>query len=222
MLFTLLLGSLIAAAFGLMNQVPGGFVPPKDQGNFIGSVQLPAAASLNRTSTVTEKVDAILTGIPGMEKRLVINGYNVLNGVTQSDSALFVAKLKPWGERTAPEEQLKSIILATYRQASRLPEAVVLAFNPPPIPGLGAAGVSWEIDLWGCYRRASEAAQAEMLASAEARHGINASLVGAVANYYYQLAALRDIHTVTAHAADARPAQFHPPRPAVGADRTPP
>ncbi len=141
MLFTLLLlGSLIAAAFGLMNKVPGGFVPPEDQGYFIGSVQLPAAASLNRTATVTEKVDAILTGIPGMEKRLIINGYNVLNGVTQSDSALFVAKLKPWGERTAPEEQLKSIILATYRQVSRLPEAVVLAFNPPPIPGLGSTG----------------------------------------------------------------------------------
>jgi len=140
LLALLMLGILILAAVGLMNKVPGGFVPPEDQGYFIGSVQLPAAASLNRTAAVTEKVDGILAGIPGMEKRLIINGYNVLNGVTQSDSALFVAKLKPWEERTSAAEQLKAIIGATYQQAARLPEAIVLAFNPPPIPGLGSTG----------------------------------------------------------------------------------
>jgi hydrophobe/amphiphile efflux-1 (HAE1) family protein len=140
-LLTLLtLGILIFAAVALMNKVPGGFVPPEDQGYFIGSVQLPAAASLNRTEAVSDKVDQILAGIPGMEKRLVINGYNILNGVTQSDSAMFVAKLKPWEERTAPEEQLRAIIGATYQQVARLPEAIVLAFNPPPIPGLGSTG----------------------------------------------------------------------------------
>ena len=140
LLALLMLGILILTAVGLMNKVPGGFVPPEDQGYFIGSVQLPAAASLNRTAAVTEKVDGILAGIPGMEKRLIINGYNVLNGVTQSDSALFVAKLKPWEERTSAAEQLKAIIGATYQQAARLPEAIVLAFNPPPIPGLGSTG----------------------------------------------------------------------------------
>lgn len=140
-LLTLLtLGILIFAAFWLMNKVPGGFVPPEDQGYFIGSVQLPTAASLNRTAVVTTKVDAILADIPGMEKRLVINGYSILNGVNQSDSALFVGKLKPWGERTKPSETLNAIIGATMQQASRLPEAVVLAFNPPPIPGLGSTG----------------------------------------------------------------------------------
>lgn len=66
---------------------------------------------------------------------------------------------------------------------------------------LGGAGISWEIDLWGRYRRSSEAAQAELLASSEAMHGMRASLVGSVAAYYYQLAALREIQTVTQHAA---------------------
>jgi len=140
MLALLTLAILIFAAFGLMSKVPGGFVPPEDQGYFIGHIQLPAAASLNRTLAASEKVDGILAALPGMEKRLVINGYNILNGVTQSDSALFVATLKPWAERTAPEMQLKAIIMATYQQAARLPEAMVLAFNPPPIPGLGSTG----------------------------------------------------------------------------------
>lgn len=133
-----LLGILIFAAFALMNRVPGGFVPAEDQGYFLGSVQLPAAASLNRTQAVTEKVDAILKGYEAVDKRLIINGYNILNGAPQSDSALFVSTLKPWSERAG--DSLKTVLLGTYMQGVKLPDAVVLAFNPPPIPGLGATG----------------------------------------------------------------------------------
>lgn len=134
------LGILIFAAFGLMRAVPGGFVPAEDQGYFLGSVQLPPAASLNRTEAVTVQVDDILKSHAAVDKRLIINGYNILNGAPQSDSALFVATLKPWAERTAAQDSLKAVLAGTYRQATGLPEAVVLAFNPPPIPGLGSTG----------------------------------------------------------------------------------
>jgi hydrophobe/amphiphile efflux-1 (HAE1) family protein len=136
----LTLAILIFAAFWLMTKVPGGFVPPEDQGYFLGHVQLPAASSLNRTVAVTEKFDQMLATRPGVEKRLIINGHNILNGVPQSDSALVVVKLKPWEERTAPAESLKAMIMGTYQQAASLPQAVVLAFNPPPVPGLGQTG----------------------------------------------------------------------------------
>ena len=135
-----MLGILTFAAFGLMTKVPGGFVPSEDQGYFLGSVQLPAAASLNRTEVVSAKVDTILESFPAVEKRLVINGYNILNGAPQSDSALFVATLKPWGERKTEADSLKAVLLGTYQQAAKLPEGVVMAFNPPPIPGLGSTG----------------------------------------------------------------------------------
>jgi hydrophobe/amphiphile efflux-1 (HAE1) family protein len=135
-----MLGIIIFATFGLMGKVPGGFVPSEDQGYFLGSVQLPAAASLNRTEAVTAKVDDILKSYPAVEKRLIINGYNILNGAPQSDSALFVATLKPWAERKTEADSLKSVLLGTYLQAAKLPEAIVLAFNPPPIPGLGSTG----------------------------------------------------------------------------------
>ena len=84
LLSLMLLAILIFAAVGLMNKVPGGFVPPEDQGYFIGSVQLPSAASLNRTIDATAKVDDILSTLPGIEKRLMINGFNILNGANQS------------------------------------------------------------------------------------------------------------------------------------------
>jgi len=66
---------------------------------------------------------------------------------------------------------------------------------------LGGAGISWEIDLWGRYRRASEAAQAELLASEEARHGMQSSLIASVARYYFQLATLHDTLAVTKRSA---------------------
>ncbi|SFM95704.1 hydrophobe/amphiphile efflux-1 (HAE1) family protein [Formivibrio citricus] len=135
-----MLAILIFAAVALMKKVPGGFVPPEDQGGFISSIQLPPAASLNRTEVVAARYDEALGALPGVEKRLVINGFNVLNGAPQSDSALVVVKLKPWEERRKPTEQLGSIIDSVYAMASKFPEATILAFNPPAIPGFDATG----------------------------------------------------------------------------------
>jgi hydrophobe/amphiphile efflux-1 (HAE1) family protein len=131
---------LIGAAFMLMSRVPGAFVPPEDQGYFIGNVQLPEAASMNRTIAATEKVDAVLAAQPGIEKRLMINGYNMLTGAVQSNSALFVAVLEPWEERTTPEKGLRAIMQGVYAKAAEVREASTLVFNPPPIPGLGTSG----------------------------------------------------------------------------------
>ncbi len=131
---------LIGATVLLMSRVPGAFVPPEDQGYFVGSVQLPDAASMNRTIAATEKVDAVLAQQPGIEKRLIINGYNMLTGTVQSNSALFVAVLEPWEERTAPEKSLRAIMQGVYASAATVREATTLVFNPPPIPGLGTSG----------------------------------------------------------------------------------
>ncbi len=136
----LLLAALIVAAFGLMQKIPGGFVPPEDQGYFIGSIQLPEAASMNRTIEFSEKIDGILAATPGVEKRLIINGFNILSGAPLPNSALFVTVLKPWAERKTAEEGLGTIIRSIYLKAAQLPEAITLAFNPPPIPGLGSTG----------------------------------------------------------------------------------
>lgn len=141
LVFALLtLAILTATAFVLMQRIPGGFVPGEDQGYFIGSIQLPEAASMNRTIEFSEKIDQIVATTPGVEKRLLINGYNVLSGAPLPNSALFVTVLKPWGERKSTETGLGTIIRTIYMKAAQLPEAITLAFNPPPIPGLGATG----------------------------------------------------------------------------------
>ena len=67
---------------------------------------------------------------------------------------------------------------------------------------MGGASISWEIDLWGRYRRADEAARAQLLATSEAQHAVMASLIGKVAKYYFQLAALQETHAITRRTAD--------------------
>lgn len=136
----LLLAVLVLGTVGLMRAVPGGFVPPEDQGYFIGSLQLPPAASLNRTEKATADLQKIIDATPGVQGTLVINGFNILTGAVQSDSALFVVALKPWEQRTSPELQLKAILGHFMKNAQSLREATVLAFNPPPVPGLGSTG----------------------------------------------------------------------------------
>ena len=134
------LAVLIGAAGWLMSAVPGGFVPGEDQGYFIGAVTLPEASSMNRTMAVTKAVDDFLARTPGVDQRLMINGYNILNGAVQPNTALFVAVLKPWEDRRTLETGLRSIIMSVYKNAGGIPQAVTLAFNPPPIPGLGSTG----------------------------------------------------------------------------------
>ena len=134
------LAVILGLAGGLLRSVPGGFVPPEDQGYFIGSMQLPEGAAMRRTIAAAEKIDALVADTPGIARRLMVNGYNILSGVPQSNSAMFVAGLTPWEERTTRELSLRSILMSLYQRGAKNPEASVLVFNPPPIPGLGTTG----------------------------------------------------------------------------------
>lgn len=136
----LLLVALGGATVAIMDRVPGAFVPAEDQGYFIGGVIMPDAASLNRTMAVGEQLQKILDAQPAIDRSMIISGYSILNNSVQPDAALFVAELKPWAERKTPELSLKATMQGVMAGAAKLPEAMVLAFNPPPVPGLGSTG----------------------------------------------------------------------------------
>lgn len=136
----LMLTAVLALAGGLMRAVPGGFVPPEDQGYFIGSMELPEGAAMQRTINASKKIDGLIGATPGVSRRLVVNGFNILSGTPQSNSAMFIAGLTPWEERRTPELSLRAILKSVFNRGSQNPEASVLVFNPPPIPGLGSTG----------------------------------------------------------------------------------
>ncbi len=127
-------------AGGFAKLIPGGFVPDEDQGIMLLNVQLPKAASLERTREVCTKIDAILARTPGIESYSSIGGMSFLTGVFGSNSASYFMRLKPWGERKTPELSIAGISAALNRQLFALPEAIAFPINPPPLPGFGAAG----------------------------------------------------------------------------------
>ncbi|MEI8013353.1 MAG: multidrug efflux RND transporter permease subunit [Nitrospira sp.] len=137
-LVALVLITIIAGLLGA--RLPSGFIPLEDTGYFLLNVQLPAAASLQRTDAVMKKVDAILAETPGVEYFTTVSGYGVLSQTFTTYNAVVFVALKPWTERKAPNEKYKSMVLSLNERLSRLPEAVAFAFPPPAIPGVGTTG----------------------------------------------------------------------------------
>jgi len=137
----LMLGGFAALAAGLGSRLPTGFIPEEDQGYLVLNVQLPDAASLQRTTEVTEKIEKLLAHTRGVRLTTTINGFSLLTRTSASYTAFFFLSLEPWDDRRSPGLSAKEI-LATLNQTLRreVPEAIAFAFAPPAIPGIGTAG----------------------------------------------------------------------------------
>src|SRR5688500_18331587 len=133
----LVLVGVVAFTTWLYNFVPTGFLPVEDQGYFITSIQLPDAASQERTREVVDKVDAIIAETPGVAHWFSIGGMSLLDGSTSSNAATVFVRLTDWSQRRDPALSIDGIIGGLKQQFAEIPEAVVFAFAPPPIRGLG-------------------------------------------------------------------------------------
>src|SRR3989454_3821569 len=105
------------------------------------NVQLPAAASLERTDRVLHKIEGMLSTTEGVQAYSAIGGFSVLTRISSSYQGFFFVGLTPWDERAAPQVTARAIVDRLNQElAAQVPEAVALAFMPPAIPGLGNAG----------------------------------------------------------------------------------
>jgi hydrophobe/amphiphile efflux-1 (HAE1) family protein len=138
----IMLGLFVAAlgaTYLVSLRIPSTFLPVEDQGYFFVVIQLPDGASLERTDAVAQKVRDVLQGTPGVDIVGSISGLNFLTNAAQSNSAVEFAILKPWDQR--PPEQSASNLVASLRpKLLGIPEAIVLSFDPPSIPGIGTTG----------------------------------------------------------------------------------
>jgi HAE1 family hydrophobic/amphiphilic exporter-1 len=141
------IGILCYVTFMLVQRIPGGFVPEEDQGYILVNALLPDAASLERTDAVMRKAEAILEKNEAVEGFNTITGYSLLTGAYSSNMGFFFVQLKPWEERTTAESHANGVLAALNRGfAQGIPEAGVVAFGPPAIPGLGTgAGFTMEL-----------------------------------------------------------------------------
>ena len=135
----LLVGLAVLAGF-FGKKVPASFLPDEDQGYVFAGVQLPNAASLQRTDEVVRQAEEILKQTPGIKYYTSVIGFSMLSGVNNTYSAFFFITLDKWDERKQPAEQYIAIKEHLNREFGKLPGAVGFAFPPPAIPGVGASG----------------------------------------------------------------------------------
>jgi HAE1 family hydrophobic/amphiphilic exporter-1 len=140
------IGVAIIAGFLLVDgffgrTLPTSFLPEEDYGYAMLNVQLPEAASLERTDQVLRKVEEILSQTKGVRYHTSIGGFSLLNRISASNQGFFFMSFEPWDERTSNELQAQAILGGINGAlATQVPEAVAFAFMPPSIPGLGSAG----------------------------------------------------------------------------------
>jgi HAE1 family hydrophobic/amphiphilic exporter-1 len=141
------LGVMAAAAVATGRHLPASFLPEEDQGYMLAVLQLPNGASLQRTSAAAENVEKLMLGTPGVEGCQAVIGFNLLSGVANTYSAFFFVPLKPWDERTRPEEQYAAIRKHIGIGLSKIREGMAFSFPPAAIPGIGAfGGVSFVLE----------------------------------------------------------------------------
>jgi HAE1 family hydrophobic/amphiphilic exporter-1 len=137
---TVLIVLVVIVGVGLLGRaLPAGFIPDEDQGLFGVNVQLPPAASLERTSAVLRKVEEILAKVEGVDSYQTIGGYGAVTSTYQPNFGSIFVRLKPWEERHGEALHVNGIMRLMQRELAAIPEAVAFPFNIPTISGFGAA-----------------------------------------------------------------------------------
>ncbi|MGO9062110.1 MAG: efflux RND transporter permease subunit [Candidatus Binataceae bacterium] len=142
----IILAGFVVLAGGLGKTLSRSFLPDEDQGFFMVNVQLPEAASLQRTIAVMKTIDAVLRSEPAIQYVSGIAGYSMLSQTSSPRNGFFFCSLKPYDERMTAALQAGPIIESVNRKLFGLPGAIAFAFPPPAIPGIGqASGVDFFI-----------------------------------------------------------------------------
>ena len=123
---------------GMLRLVPTGFVPEEDQGYFLGIVQAPDGVSLEYTKAVMAQADTLISQFPEVTSTFMLSGFG-FDGPSPN-RGVFFATLAPWEERPGRESSAMALVPKVNGALSSIQEAVVLAFNAPPVPGFSPTG----------------------------------------------------------------------------------
>ena len=128
-------------------KLPSTFVPEEDQGFFAVSVSLPEGTSTNLTQATLDKVAAAAQELPGVSQVMYVNGFDIMSFGTKSSAGTMFIGLDAWDKRTSKESQIDSLVGQMFMIGKKVaPEATVIPFNMPALPGLGMIG-GWSMQL---------------------------------------------------------------------------
>ncbi len=137
---TITFGMLIAFCTGIFflnNSLPTGFIPNEDQGMFYAIIQTPPGSSLERTNEISMRLQKLAEGIEGVKSVSSLAGYEILTEGTGANSGTCLINLKSWEDR---EHSVKEIMAELEEKAQAITGATIEYFQPPAVPGYGAAG----------------------------------------------------------------------------------
>lgn len=123
--------------FGISKYLPSGFVPSEDQGMIYAVLQTPPGSTLERTYEVSRQLQDASKKIEGIKSVSALAGYEILTQGRGSNSGTLFINLEPWHERT---HTVKEIIEELEEITKKIPGAKIEFFDPPAVPGYGAAG----------------------------------------------------------------------------------
>ncbi|GAB5558302.1 MAG: multidrug efflux RND transporter permease subunit [Schleiferiaceae bacterium] len=130
----IVIATIFAGVLGFT--VPGGFIPEEDQGYVYVNMQLPDAASLQRSDEVAKQVENLLIRVPGVDMITTATGFSLLSGAMSTNAGFLFITLKPWADRDATAKEINRMINGIlYTQVNK---GQAFAFGPPAIPGLGS------------------------------------------------------------------------------------
>ncbi|HTL09556.1 MAG TPA: efflux RND transporter permease subunit [Chitinophagaceae bacterium] len=134
--FVILL-AFCAGTWLLSNTVPSGFIPNEDQGMFYAVIQTPPGSSLERTNEVAQRLQKIAEGMEEVQSVSALAGYEILTEGTGSNSGTCLVNLKSWSQR---KHSVQEVMEELEEQCKSISGATIEFFQPPAVPGYGAAG----------------------------------------------------------------------------------
>jgi HAE1 family hydrophobic/amphiphilic exporter-1 len=126
-----------AGIFFINNSLPSGFIPSEDQGMFYAIIQTPPGSSLERTNQIAEKLQKVAENVEGVKSVSALAGYEILTEGTGSNTGTCLINLKDWHER---KHNVEEIIKELEEESKNITGATIEYFQPPAVPGYGAAG----------------------------------------------------------------------------------
>ena len=139
--FALLFLALVAVAAGLLGKrIPSSFLPTEDQGYAFIALQLPEAASLERSSEAAVDVEKAVLNVPGVEGITSVIGFSLLSLTQSTYNSFFFVMLKDWDKRKQADEQYGAIQANLAKALGGIKEGIAFSFTPPSIPGVGTSG----------------------------------------------------------------------------------
>ena len=133
----LFVGMMVATGY-MFQSTPSGFIPDEDQGFLMVDIQLPDAASVNRTDKVLSNVEHTVAKIPGVRDVITISGYSLMGG-SNSNVGMAIVMLDDWAHRPTEDLHQASILKKIQGSLWSMPDAQAIAFGFPAIPGLGTS-----------------------------------------------------------------------------------